>query len=155
MKILITGGCGFVGAFTALELTQHGHEVVCYDRRAVRSDVLQTAGSGVVVVEGDIRDRQKLAATVAEHGIEGIAHTAAVIGQGEGASDPDWMLDINVGGTVNVLETARKHNLRVVYVSTATLYGQHPDLHILTEDARPEPVGMYDTTKLMAETLVI
>jgi nucleoside-diphosphate-sugar epimerase len=78
-----------------------------------------------------------------------------VIGQGDGAERPDWMLDINVGGTVSVLETARAHGLRVVYVSTATLYGQHPDLHVLTEDARPEPVGMYDTTKLMAETLAV
>lgn len=54
-----------------------------------------------------------------------------------------------------MLETGRAHGFRVVCVSTATLYGQHPDLHVLTEDARPEPVGMYDTTKLMAETLTI
>jgi len=155
MRVLITGGCGFVGAFTALDLTQAGHAVVCYDRRAERSDVLQAAGPSVTVVEGDIRDRDRLMAVVAEHRIEGIVHTAAVIGQGEGAASPDWMLDINVGGTVNVLEAARAHGLRVVYISTATLYGQHPDLHTLTEDARPEPVGMYDTTKLMAETLAV
>jgi nucleoside-diphosphate-sugar epimerase len=152
---LITGGCGFVGAFTALELVEHGHEVVCYDQRAARNDVLERAGPDVAVVEGDVRDRERLAAVVQEHRIEGIAHTAAVIGQREGADSPDWMLDINVGGTVAVLETARAHGLRVVYVSTATLYGQHPDLHVLAEDARPEPVGMYDTTKLMAETLAI
>jgi nucleoside-diphosphate-sugar epimerase len=152
---LITGGCGFVGAFTALELVEHGHEVVCCDRRAVRNDVLERAGPGIAIVEGDVRDRERLAAVVREHRIEGVAHTAAVIGQREGADSPDWMLDINVGGTVAVLETARAHGLRVVYVSTATLYGQHPDLHVLSEDARPEPVGMYDTTKLMAETLAI
>jgi nucleoside-diphosphate-sugar epimerase len=155
MRILITGGCGFVGAFTALELVEQGHEVVCYDRRAVRNDVLTEAGPAVTIEEGDVRDRERLAAVVREHRIEGIAHTAAVIGQGDGAADPDWMLGINVGGTVAVLEVARANNLRVVYVSTATLYGQHPDLHPLTEEARPEPVGMYDTTKLMAETLAI
>ena len=155
MRVLITGGCGFVGAFAALELTSHGHEVVCYDRRAERSDVLAAAGPDIPIVEGDIRDRALLAATVAEHRIEAIVHTAAVIGQGDGAAQPDWMLDINLGGTVAVLETARAHGLRVVYISTATLYGQHPDLHLLNEDARPDPVGMYDTTKLMAETLAI
>ena len=155
MRILITGGCGFVGAFTALELVEHGHEVVCYDQQAVRNDVLERAGPGVVVVQGDVRDRARLASVVEQHRIEGIAHTAAVIGQDEGAERPDWMLDVNLGGTVSVLETARAHSLRVVYVSTATLYGQHPDLHVLPEDARPEPVGMYDTTKLMAETLAI
>ena len=155
MRVLITGGCGFVGAFTALELVSHGHEVVCYDRRAVRNDVLDRAGTAATVVEGGVLDRERLAAVVKEHRIEGIAHTSAVIGQADGAERPDWMIEINVGGTVAVLETARAASLRVVYVSTATLYGQHPDLHILNEDARPEPVGMYDTTKLIAETLAI
>jgi nucleoside-diphosphate-sugar epimerase len=155
MRILITGGCGFVGAFTALDLVGQGHRVVCYDRRAVRNDVLERAGPGVTIVEGDVTDRERLAAVVREHQIEAIAHTAAVIGQEGGAADPDLMLGINLGGTVSVLEVARANGLHVVYVSTATLYGQHPDLHSLTEDARPEPVGMYDTTKLMAETLAI
>src|SRR6478735_7579424 len=104
VRILITGGCGFVGAFTALELVEQGHTVVCYDRRAVRNDVLERAGPDVTVVEGDVTDRERLAAVVREHRIEGIAHTAAVIGQGDGATDPDWMLGINVGGTVSVLE---------------------------------------------------
>src|SRR5688572_26353809 len=104
MRILITGGCGFVGAFTALELVGQGQEVVCFDRRAVRNDVLTEAGPDVAIEEGDIRDRERLAAVVREHRIEGIAHTAAVIGQGDGAADPDWMLGINVGGTVSVLE---------------------------------------------------
>src|SRR5206468_2393481 len=135
VRVLITGGCGFVGAFTALEFVEQGHEVVCYDRRAVRNDVLERAGPDGVIVEGDVQDRERLAAVVREHGIEGIAHTAAVIGQEGGASDPDWMININVGGTVAVLETARANSLRMVYVSTATLYGQHPDLHTLTEDA--------------------
>lgn len=155
MRVLITGGCGFVGAFAALELVGHGHDVVCYDRRAVRNDVIERAGPTLSLVEGDILDRARLAATVAEHGVEAIVHTAAVIGQREGSADPDWMLNINVGGTVAVLEAARACNLRLVYISTATLYGMHPDLHPLAEDARPEPVGLYDTSKLMAETLAI
>lgn len=155
VRVLITGGCGFVGAFAALELAGDGHTVVCYDRRAERSDVLAAAGPDIPIVEGDIRDRAQLTAVVEAHRIEAIVHTAAVIGQGDGAAQPDWMLDINLGGTVAVLEAARAHGLRVVYISTATLYGQHPDLHPLSEDARPDPVGMYDTTKLMAETLAI
>jgi nucleoside-diphosphate-sugar epimerase len=153
VRVLITGGCGFVGAFTALELTQAGHDVVCFDRRAEPSDVLLTAAPTIPLVEGDIRERSQVAAAAEAYQVDAIVHAAAVIGQGDGAADPEWMLDINVGGTVNILEVARSHGLRVVYISTATLYGQHPDLHPLTEDARPDPVGMYDTTKLMAETL--
>lgn len=155
MRVLITGGCGFVGAFAALELVEHGHEAVCYDRSAMRTDVLERAGPAVSIVEGDVRDRERLAAVAREHAVEGIVHMAAIIGQEDGAANPDRMIEINVGGMVVVLETARALDLGVVYVSTATLYGQHPDLHILTEDAHPDPVGLYDTTKLMAETLAI
>ena len=66
MRVLITGGCGFVGAFTALELVEHGHQVVCYDRRPVRNDVLERAGLNVTIVEGDVCDRDGLAAAVRE-----------------------------------------------------------------------------------------
>jgi nucleoside-diphosphate-sugar epimerase len=86
---------------------------------------------------------------------EGIVHAAAVIRQDDGAQDPLRMYRINVDGTMAVLEAARALGARVVYVATATLYGIHPDLHPLREDARPEPVGIYDTTKLMAETMAI
>ena len=154
MRVLITGGAGFVGAFTALEFVEHGHEVVGFDYRAEQNDVLAEAGDRVTLVAGDVRDRDQLAAVVREHQIEGIVHTAAGLGQGLGADDPDWMFNINVVGTLNVLEVARAAQARVTYVSTATLYGQHEDLHPLTEQHLPDPVGMYDTTKLMAETLV-
>src|SRR5207253_3257113 len=116
MRVLITGGAGFVGSFTALELLEHGDQVVAYDRRAESNDVLAEAAERVAVIEGDIRDREHLERVVREHDIEAIAHTAAVIGQTSGASDPDWMFNINVVGTLNVLEVARAVNARVAYV---------------------------------------
>ena len=73
MRVLITGGCGFVGAFAALELTDHGHEVVCYDRRAVSTDVLERAaksGRVLAVAEGDIRDRDRLVEARAQQGAD-------------------------------------------------------------------------------------
>jgi nucleoside-diphosphate-sugar epimerase len=86
---------------------------------------------------------------------EGIVHAAAVISQDAGAADPVATYRVNVDGTIAVLEAARALAARVVYVATATLYGIHPDLHPLSEDERPEPVGIYDATKLMAETMVV
>lgn len=155
MRVLVTGGAGFVGAFTVLELLDAGHAVVAFDRTAEQNDVLAEAGGRVPLLEGDIQERGRLDEIVREYRIDGIIHTAAVIGQGSGAAAPDWMFNINVVGTLNVLEVARAAGARVVYVSTATLYGQHPDLHPLTEAHLPDPVGMYDTTKLMSETLVL
>jgi nucleoside-diphosphate-sugar epimerase len=155
MRVLITGGTGFVGSFTAAEFARHGHQVVCFDRQLRQPIGLSVEQSGIVLVEGDILDRDSLLRTMRQHQVDAVVHAAAIIGQGDGAANPDRMYEINVGGTVAVLEAVRASNARMVYVSTATLYGQHPDLHPLTEEARPDPVGIYDTTKLMAETLAI
>ena len=154
MRVLITGAGGFVGSFTAALFAREGHEVTGLDRRARPLDRRHQAPS-VPIVEADLRDpRQALDAVVASHA-EGIVRAAAVISQSEGAADPLAMYRINVDGTVPVLEAARAYRCRVVYVATATLYGLHPDLNPLSEDERPEPVGIYDTTKLMAETMAI
>ena len=71
-RVLITGGCGFIGAFAALDLVEHGHEAVCYDRRAVHTDVLERAGPAVSIVEGDVRDRERLAAVARERAVDAI-----------------------------------------------------------------------------------
>jgi UDP-glucuronate 4-epimerase len=154
MRVLITGAGGFVGSFTAARFAREGHEVTGFDIRARPLDPRHEAPP-VRIVEGDIRDPARVRAVAEECRAEGIVHAAAVIRQDDGANDPMRMYRINVDGTMSVLEAARALGARVVYVATATLYGVHPDLHPLTEDMRPEPVGIYDTTKLMAETMVI
>ena len=81
-----------------------------------------------------------MAEVVREHQIEGIIHTAAVIGQTGGADESRTGCSASMStGTLNVLEAARAANARVTYVSTATLYGQHADLHPLTEEHLPRP----------------
>jgi nucleoside-diphosphate-sugar epimerase len=155
MRVLITGGTGFVGSFTAAQFADRGHQVVCFDRRLQPPPGFAVGQSGVAVVEGDILDRENLRQVIQEHRIEAVVHAAAIISQTDGAADPERMYRINVEGAFAVLEAVRAAQLRMVYVATATLYGQHADLHPLTEDARPDPVGIYDTTKLMAETLAI
>lgn len=155
MRVLITGGTGFVGSFTAAEFVAQGNQVVCLDRRIQPTAGFPAGHPDITVIEGDILDTARLHDVIREHRIEAVAHTAAVISQTDGAADPEWMYRINVTGTLSVLEAVRAARLRMVSVATATLYGMHPDLHPLTEDARPDPVGIYDTTKLMAETLAI
>ncbi len=155
MRVLVTGGTGFVGSFVAAHLLDHGHEVVCFDRRAEPNPVLARLLDRLTLVQGDVLEAEEIRGVVEAHGVDGIVHAAAVISQTDGARDPRRMYRINVEGTLNVLEAARSANARLVYVSTATLYGQHPDLPLLHEDRAPDPVGIYDTTKLMAETLVL
>lgn len=154
MRVLITGAGGFVGSFTAARFAREGHEVTGLDQRARPLDLRHQAPP-VRIIEGDIRDAQWMRAVAVEYRAEGIVHAAAVISQVDGSNDPQRTYRINVEGTMNVLEAARALDCRVVYVSTATLYGIRPDLRSLSEEARPEPVGIYDTTKLMAETMVV
>jgi nucleoside-diphosphate-sugar epimerase len=154
MRVLVTGAGGFVGSFVAARLVRAGHTVSGLDRRARPLDPRHGVG-GITIVEADILDGERVRAVADEVGAEAIVHAAAVISQADGALDPVRTYRINVEGTMAVLEAARARGARLVYVSTATLYGQHPDLHPLSEEERPEPVGIYDTTKLMAETMVI
>src|SRR5689334_9827998 len=154
MRILITGAGGFVGSFTAALFASQGHEVTGLDLRARPLDPRHRAPP-IRLAEADVRDAARVRAVAEECRAEGIVHAAAVISQVDGASDPLRTFQINVDGTMSVLEAARALGARVVYVATATLYGIHPDLHPLSEDDRPEPVGIYDTTKLMAETMAL
>jgi UDP-glucuronate 4-epimerase len=154
MRVLVTGASGFVGGFVAARFAREGHDVAGLDRAARPLDPRHRV-SDVEIFEANVQDRERVRELVDEIQPEGIVHAAAVISQADGAADPLRMYGINVEGTMSVLEAARAHGCRVVYVSTATLYGIHPDLHPLSEDDRPEPVGIYDTTKLMAETMVV
>jgi nucleoside-diphosphate-sugar epimerase len=154
MRVLVTGAGGFVGGFVAARLAHEGHRVAGFDRVARPLDQRHRARD-VEVHEGDLLDAARVRGVVERAQPDGIVHAAALISQVDGTADPLRTYRVNVEGTMNVLEAARAFPCRLVYVSTATLYGIHPDLHPLAEDARPEPVGIYDTTKLMAETMVL
>jgi UDP-glucose 4-epimerase len=154
MRVLITGASGFVGSFTAAHFAREGHEVTGLDL-GVRPIDPRHRAPPIRLVEADIRDPDRVRAVAEQCRAEGIVHAAALISQADGASDPLATYRVNVDGTMSVLEAARALGARVVYVATATLYGIQADLRPLSEDARPEPVGIYDTTKLMAETMVV
>ncbi|MFO1126738.1 MAG: SDR family oxidoreductase, partial [Methylocystis sp.] len=84
---------------------------------------------------------------------EAAIHCAALVGPALGRAEPARAVDVNVMGTSRLLELARERRFRIVNVSTATLYGHRPDLKPLDESEKPDPVSIYDATKLMAETL--
>ena len=140
MRVLITGGCGFVGSQVAREAAGRGHDVTTADLDHVSPDV-----------DLDIRDAAQVDEAV--HGPDVVVHCAAIVGPGPARENPGLAVDINIRGTANVLEAARRHGARVVYLSTATLYGMRPDLKPLHESDLPSPVSHYDATKYAAEVL--
>lgn len=149
-RFLITGGSGFVALHAAEQALARGHAVTLFDLSPPPGYAAALA-PGARILSGDVRDRAALAAAAedATH----IVHCAAVVGPVPAKADPSRAVEVNVGGTCNVLELARARGIPVVNLSTATLYGHRPGLEPLDEDATPDPIGVYDATKLMAETL--
>jgi UDP-glucuronate 4-epimerase len=141
MRILITGGGGFVGWQVRRVGQERGHAVVA-------SDVHR---SEQVDVELDVLDGKAVADRVAEADV--VVHCASVVGPVPARENPIKAVDVNVMGTAHVVEAARRHGKRVVYLSTATLYGTRPDLKPLHESDVPAPVSHYDATKYAAEVV--
>jgi UDP-glucose 4-epimerase len=155
MRILVTGGLGFVGRAVALELLGTGHDVDVMSRG--KSGV--TVPTGANVIEGDIRDRPRLAEIALAGRYDGVCHLAALTQGRESIADPLTYYDVNVGGTINVLDAIRQASLpgsnpvRLVLASTSIVYGSQRT-GSLTEDVPPRPESPYGASKVAAEQLV-
>lgn len=147
-NVLITGAAGFVSSYTAQHFIQNGWQVYGYDLQHPTTPI-----EGMIFIQGDILEPDQLERTVAKNNISSIVHQAGIIGDPLCQADPSRAVQVNVQGTSNLLEISRKHNLRFTFISTATLYGRDPSLRPLSEDDPTSPVGLYDATKLMGETL--
>jgi nucleoside-diphosphate-sugar epimerase len=146
MRILVTGGSGMVAQHVAEAALRAGHQVRLADF-AWPEDRMWIGG--VERATFDITDREACARHAA--GADAIIHCAAVVGPARSKVDPVRTEIVNVGGTANLLEAAFTNGARLINVSTATLYGHRPDLAPLNETDRPDPLTVYDGTKLMSE----
>lgn len=124
MRILITGGCGFIGSNLAVELGQQGHQVVCFDNLTRRgSEILarRVEAAGCQVVRGDVRSMEDLERiTGADVLIECSAEPSVLVGS-EGA-DARYLLNVNLGGALNCFEWARRCGSGVIFLSTSRVY---------------------------------
>ncbi len=144
MKILITGGAGFIGSNIAEELVAQGHEIVILDQFILGSiKNLEKIKDLVTVVTGNILDRKTL--FDAAKGCEIIFNEAAASSSPMFTEDLTGSVKINVEGFVNILDSARKNNAQVIYASTSSIYGDNPVP--LTEDQRITPPNFYAATK--------
>ena len=153
MKVLVTGGAGFIGSNLVRLLLERGHDVVVLDNFAsgYRSNIAGLPLAGLVV--GDVRDASLLDHAIA--GTEVVFHLAASVGNARSIDHPHVDATMNVMGTLNVLEAARKHGLRkIVFSSSAGIFGELKTLPI-AEDHPVEPDSPYGATKLCAEKLCL
>lgn len=145
-RLLVTGGSGMVAQHVAEAASNAGHEVLLADI-GWPAERLWANDAGRVTF--DIRDVEACRTHAA--GCAAIIHCAAVVGPIRARTDPQLTLAVNVNGTANLLEAAHANGARLINVSTATLYGNRPDLAPLSETDPTDPLTIYDGSKLMSE----
>lgn len=150
MRVLVTGGAGYIGSVVTESLLDAGEEVVVYDnlstghRAAVPSDVM--------FIEGDLRDAAGLRGVLRGQRIDAVVHMAALSQVGASVANPREYFDNNVGGGLCLLDSMLETGVsRIVFSSTAAVYGQ-PDRLPIEEDAPTLPTSPYGDTKLTIET---
>jgi UDP-glucose 4-epimerase len=153
MKILLTGGAGYVGSACLRWLLQHGHDPIAYDNLS-EGNVAALPDAPIRLVEADIADTAHLTEVLRRHGAEAVMHFAALLSVPESITDPEAYYRVNVGGTKSVLDAMRAAGVRkILFSSTAATYGFHNEMP-LREDSPQTPETPYGTTKLAAEWLI-
>jgi UDP-glucose 4-epimerase len=148
VRVLITGGAGFIGSHLADELSGKGADVIIYDNlTSGKTDNIKNIRH--TFIENDIRDCEQLNRCMER--VDFVIHLAALTSVIESIERPEDYFSVNVNGTLNVLKTARAHNVKkVLFASSAAVYGDSPLLPKY-EDMRPEPQSPYAITKLDGE----
>jgi UDP-glucose 4-epimerase len=148
MRILVTGGAGYIGSHAVRCLLARGHDVIVYDslvyghRAAVPADRL---------IVGDLRDADVLDHALLIHRIEAVVHFAAYAYVGESVTDPGKYYQNNVANTLTLFERMRRHGVnRLVFSSTCATYGT-PECVPITEENPQRPINPYGRTKLVVE----
>ncbi|OWP48096.1 UDP-glucose 4-epimerase GalE [Pseudomonas nitroreducens] len=155
-RILLTGGCGYIGSHICLELIEQGFHPVVLDNLSNSSPIplqriAQLTGQAVPFVEGDVRDEAVLDRLFREHEIDATIHLAGLKSVAESVADPIAYYQTNFAGTITLCQVMQRHGVkRFIYSSSATVYGLAAESPI-REDAPTGPASPYGQSKLMAE----
>lgn len=159
MKILVTGGMGYIGSHTCVELMAAGHDVVVIDnlsnaKQSVQERVERIAGKPFTFVELDVRDRAGLEQLFAAHPFDGVIHFAGLKAVGESVAQPLRYYDNNVNGSLVLFETMAKFGVKtLVFSSSATVYGDPASVPIV-EQFPLSATNPYGRSKLMIEEML-
>ena len=162
MKILVTGGAGFIGSHLVERLLKEGHRVICldnfdpfYDPALKRRNLAHALrDSRFRLVEGDLREEELIGKLFREEKIEIVAHLAARAGVRPSVQDPALYADVNIRGTIHLLEASRKNGVRrFVFASSSSVYGNNSRVPFSEEDPVNSPISPYAATKKAGELL--
>jgi UDP-glucuronate 4-epimerase len=162
VTILITGGAGFIGSHLAEALLKRGDSVVAldnfndyYDPAIKRANAARlSAYPKFTVIAGDIRDAETVRRVFDAHDIQQVAHLAALANVRASINQPRQYFDVNVNGTLMLLEAAQRHKVKVfVQASTSSVYGMTKQLPFIETDAADRPLAAYPASKRAAEMM--
>lgn len=160
MAILVTGGSGFIGSHTVVELLEAGREVVVIDNLSNSSPVAlrrveEITGKQVVFYQADIRDREALEEVFAKEKIESCIHFAGLKAVGESVEKPWEYYDNNITGTLTLVDVMRKHNVKnIIFSSSSTVYGDPDSVPVTEESPLKKCTNPYGSTKFMLEQIL-
>ncbi len=160
MAILITGGAGYIGSHTCVEMLAAGYDIVVVDNYCNSSPeslrrVKKLAGRDFPVYECDIRDKKKLDKVFKENKIEAVIHFAALKAVGESTQKPVEYYDNNISGTISLVEVMRENGCKsFVFSSSATVYGDKNPVPFIETMPVGKATNPYGTTKIMMETVL-
>lgn len=159
MAILVTGGAGYIGSHTSVELLDEGREVVIFDnlsnsKEESISKIEKITGKKVKFYKGDLLNNEDLEKVFSENKIDAVIHFAGLKAVGESVAKPMLYYKNNITGTLNLLEVMAKHGCKsIVFSSSATVYGS-PKTVPITEDFPLSTTNPYGATKLMIEDIL-
>lgn len=160
-RILVTGGCGYIGSHTLVDLIDHGHEVISVDNFS-RSDprifdgIHKITGRNVLNFDVDLANKHAVSC-LAEHltGVDGVIHFAAYKSVPESVKQPLKYYGNNINSLLNILELADRCAIpNFVFSSSCTVYGEHPDLPVTEDSPLGEAQNAYGRTKQIGEALI-
>ena len=159
--ILLTGGAGYIGSHMLLELLQADYEVVVLDNlsnssiEAIRR-VEQLTAKTCVFIEGDIRDADCLSAIFTQYSIDSVLHFAGLKAVGESTANPLLYFDNNISGSVQLLQSMQQFAVtKLVFSSSATVYGEPTKLPIAEDCPMTMPTNPYGYTKMVVEQMLM
>ena len=160
MKILVTGGAGFIGSHTVVELQEAGYDVVVMDNLSNSSEkslerVQKITGKAVPFYKADILDREALEQIFSEQEIGAVIHFAGLKAVGESVEKPWEYYENNIAGTLTLVDVMRKHNVKnIIFSSSATVYGNPAFIPITEECPKGQCTNPYGWTKSMLEQIL-
>lgn len=159
-KILVTGGAGYIGSHTCVELLNAGHEVVvldnlCNSAAESLNRVQQLTRKSLTFIQGDIRDAQLLDQVFQQHSIEAVIHFAGLKAVGESQQIPLAYFDNNIAGSISLVQAMQRAQVfKLVFSSSATVYGENNPSPLNEEMPTGMPTNNYGYTKLIVEQLL-